>query len=295
MRFIDLHTHSYFSDGTYSPEQIVDIAEKKDIKAIALTDHDTVDGLRRFLSYKKATSIERVPGVEITADEPSRNIEDIHILGLFINHKDKLINKVLSKSKKSRLHQKKEIINNLRNLGYNIKLKEVIKEAKGEIGRPHIAKILLKNNQQLRDHDFVFKHLIGNSGHAYVKRSIIISMNKAISAIHSAGGVAFLAHPFVYKYNTLDLIKIFKNYGGDGIETIYDYQKVYHYKNINTSKIKQIILKAEEIARKLNLQVTGGSDFHGMEEKLKLGDIKVPYGYLENIKRFLKNNKTPDQ
>lgn len=137
---IDLQCHTTASDGALTPTELVKLAFKKKLKAIAITDHDSVDGIDEALKVAKGKNIEITPGVEISCDDPK--FVDTHVLGLLINHKNKTLNSLLKKSQKYREQQKRDIIKKFKKLGFNISYREVNALAKGEIGRPHIAKVI---------------------------------------------------------------------------------------------------------------------------------------------------------
>ena len=144
MKNIDLQCHTTASDGRLTPAELVNLAIEKKLSAIAITDHDSVNGINEAIKAAKGKNIEIVPGVEISCDDPG--YVDTHILGLFVNHKNKTLNSLLKKSQSYREQQKKDIINKFQKLGFKITFDEVKAIAKGEIGRPHIAKIIIKNN-----------------------------------------------------------------------------------------------------------------------------------------------------
>ncbi|MHA1526605.1 MAG: PHP domain-containing protein, partial [Promethearchaeota archaeon] len=139
---IDLHLHSTFSDGMDTPSQLIDKAEEIKLKAIALTDHDTIGGIQEFLSYGEDKNIIVIPGIEISiSHEPERELEDVHIIGLNIDHNSTKLISTLNKQIEGRLDQKKQICNRLREeLGYDITYEEVKSIASNTIvGRPHIV------------------------------------------------------------------------------------------------------------------------------------------------------------
>ncbi len=282
---IDLQCHTTASDGQLTPAELVNLAVKKKLKAIAITDHDTINGIDEALKAARGKNIEIVPGVEISCDD--KWFIDTHILGLFIDYKNKALNSLLKKSQKYREQQKKEIINKFKKLGFKISYKEVKSIAKGEIGRPHIAQIVLKNNpDKVNAIDDVFDRYLAVGKRAYVERKKKISVNEAIKAIHSAGGLAFIAHPGVYNNFDIEEFAIYflKN-KGDGIETYYNYEDTRCHTGFKQSN--QINKKFQKFAEKLNLLQTGGSDFHGRESQV-LGKLKVPYSVLENLKKCLR-------
>lgn len=284
MKNIDLQCHTTASDGILTPKELVKLALRKKLKAIAITDHDSVDGIDEALEAAKGKNIEIVPGVEISCDD--KGFVDTHILGLFIEHKNKNLNSLLKKAQKYREQQKKGIIKKFEKLGFKISYKEVRNLAKGEIGRPHIAKIILKNNpNKAGSIDEIFDKYLAVGKKAYVERRNKISIKKAIKAIHAANGLAFIAHPGVYNNFKADkFIKYFIKNKGDGLETYYNYENSrYHTSFMQNNKINK---KFQKNAKKYNLLETGGSDFHGRKSQV-FGKLKVPYSILVNLKLHL--------
>ena len=146
---IDLHLHSNCSDGLDSPSQLIEIALSRNIRAIALTDHDTIDGIQKFLSYGEDKDIITISGIEISIrHEPKREIEDVHIIGLNIDSTSPQLIKILNQQKEGRFEQKRQICKRLRDeFGYNITFNEVKAIAgKNSVGRPHIVEVMIKNN-----------------------------------------------------------------------------------------------------------------------------------------------------
>ena len=282
--YIDLHCHTTASDGKLAPKDLVKLALKRKLKAIAITDHDTVNGIDEALKAAKDKNIVIIPGVEISCDDPG--FIDTHILGLFISHKSKAITNMLKKSKKCRIRQKKAIIKKFQKLGFKITYKEVRALAKGEIGRPHIASVVLKNNpEKVSSADGLFGKYLGVGKKAYVERERKISINEAIKAVHSSDGLAFIAHPGVYiNFDINKFIEYFIKNKGDGLETIQDYKKA-RPGSIRAQK-SRLIKKFGGIAKSKGLLETGGSDFHGNKDEV-LGRIRIPYSVLEKLKKNL--------
>jgi len=282
---IDLQCHTTASDGKLTPTELVNLAIGKRLAAIAITDHDSVGGIDEALKAAKGKNIEIIVGVEISCDDPG--FVDTHILGLFIDHKSSLLNNLLKRAKESRTRQKKGMIMELKKLGFSISYNEVNSIAKGEIGRPHIAQVLLeKNPGEFSSTDEIFDTLIGVGKKAFVERKNKINAKEAVQAIHSAKGLAFVAHPGVYRnFDVNKFIRYFVKNGGDGIETYYQYKSSRHKVTKETSE--SLNKKFQLTAKKLNLLQTGGSDFHGKEQQ-KLGELKVPYKVLEELKKHLK-------
>src|SRR3989338_925916 len=271
---IDLQTHTTASDGKLTPAELVNLAIKAKLAAIAITDHDSVNGINEAIKAAKGKNIEIVPGVEISCDDPG--YVDTHILGLFIDHKNKTLNSLLKKAQTYRMQQKKDIINKFQKLGFKIDYGEVRSLAKGEIGRPHIAKIILRNNpEKISSFGEVFDKYLSVGKKAYVERRNKISVKDAIKAVHAANGMVFISHPGVYDNFDIDkFIDYFLKNGGDGIETYYSYETSrYHTGKRANAKI---INKFRRIVKEKNILETGGSDFHGRADQ-GLGKLRIPY------------------
>ncbi|MFZ5954825.1 MAG: PHP domain-containing protein [Nanoarchaeota archaeon] len=273
---IDLHIHSKFSDGKYSPRELIDLAISKKIPAIALTDHDTVKGNKEAIEYSEEKNFEFVPGIEITITPP-KDCDELHIVGLFINPNDKEILKIHQKHKDYSIQTAKKVIEKLNNLGYKITFEELVSETNGEhFGRPFIAQILMKKYpEEFIDSKDVFDKLLGKHGKAFVKAKGA-SMKKAIEIIHNAGGLAILAHPWYLENSMKSVIEKFVNLGGDGIE-------VDHPKKVTIQIDMEHTLR--KIAREQNLVISGGTDFHELKDGGKeIGDRGISIEEFETLK-----------
>lgn len=277
-KIIDLHTHSSASDGSMTPEELVAYAKLKGLAAIALTDHDTVDGVKNALDEGERIGVEVIPGIEISVEYKP----EMHILGLF-PEKDKYvkIKEELNAIKTGRELRNKKIINRLNELDVDITEEEVKKLAIGDIvGRPHIARVLVAKGYA-RSIDDAFDKYLSKEGLAYFKR-FELKPKDGIRAIRRAGGIPVLAHPVYLKqtYDQLDkLIPELKEYGLIGIEAYYS-----EHSNEDTGKFLRLAIKH-------NLLATGGSDFHGsFKSGIELGrgrgNLNVPYELLEKLKAF---------
>lgn len=288
---IDLHLHSTSSDGLNTPSQLIDKALKLNLKAIALTDHDTIDGLGDFLSYGEKKALIVIPGIEISIKhEPERELIDIHILGLNIDHKSTKLTNSIENQIRGRLEQKKAICNRLRNeFNYNISFEEVKAIAGGKvIGRPHIVEIMIKNNpdkikgQSKKD---LFK-MISIGGVAFVEREIELNFEESIDLIKSVGGVPILAHPGIYQVsNRVKFIEFCVEAGIEGIEIEYIYAKNRPFYETDKATWAQEFFPNyyRNIAEKYNLIKSGGSDYHGGIKGIKIGDANVPNEYLKSF------------
>ncbi|MBU0628868.1 MAG: PHP domain-containing protein [Nanoarchaeota archaeon] len=290
-KYVDLHIHTDASDGALSAKGTVRKAIEHGLSAIAITDHDSIDNVAIAVKEGKNHGLLIVPGVELTVDDYRNNIIDIHILGLFIDIHNKPLNQLLMISKKERFNQKKCIINKLQALGYKINFEEVRETAKGEIGRLHIAHVLLKRNKQLKNLGYIFEHLLGVGKPAYARRKHETGLKEAISAIHSAGGIAVLAHPYLYDSDFDNLIKKFVETGGDGLEVFYAYDKTAKFEKKPKNYLDNLQSRLKKIALKNNLSMSGGSDFHGHARNKRIGYPKIPLEVVEQMKRMPINKR----
>ncbi|CDC21976.1 pHP domain protein [Clostridium sp. CAG:306] len=250
---VDLHIHTTYSDGVFSPEKIVDTAIDAGLDAIAITDHDNVLAYPIALNYAKkiadsgGKALEILPGVEINTIY--KDIE-IHILGYFMNRDDSDFQTMLKSQQKARIEQTEQILHLLnKKEGIHVtfdKLKSLVAEG-GSIGRPHIAKAITLAGGTTSVMEAYNKY-INNDSEVYVQRKTI-SPHEAIEIIYDAGGIPVFAHPFDVE-DAENLIKEFMHYGLRGVEA-------YHRKHSPA-----MVEYYSSIAEKNGLIITGGSDFH---------------------------------
>lgn len=247
---IDLHVHTTASDGQYTPTQIVEKAVSKNIKALAITDHDTVDGLEEGKIAAKQNNLIFVPGIELNITYTKG---EFHLLGLGIKQVSPSLKEVIENLINNRRKRNEEMVNRMQADGVQITLDELESRFPDTvIGRPHIAEILVekkvvKNRQQ------AFNQYLANGRKWYVQR-VGTNLDEAIVAIKDSGAVPILAHPMsLYQsWGKLpDLIKNYKERGVMGLEAFHPGARVSE------------CYRLEELAHSLNMIVTGGSDFHG--------------------------------
>ena len=247
---IDLHMHSTFSDGSLTPEELLVEAAQTGLSAIALTDHDTTGGLKRFFAAAKGGSVRAIAGVEISADfKPGT----MHMLGYFISAENGAFEERLRWIREGREIRNAEILAKLQALGFELTWDEV-KAYAGEdvVGRPHFAQALLARGY-VANKDEAFDKLRGKGKPAYADRRRL-TPEDAVQLVVSAGGVAVLAHPFTLDLSadaTRKLLSGLKDAGLAGIEV--------YYSEHNPDMVRLY----ESMARDLDLVATGGSDFHG--------------------------------
>ncbi|WP_274650499.1 PHP domain-containing protein [Paenibacillus humicola] len=246
----DLHTHTTASDGTQRPADNVRMAAEKGLAAIAITDHDTVDGIAEAMEAGAALGVIVVPGVEISTSAGGR---DIHMLGYFIDWQNEGWREKLAGQLRVRDKRNELIVAKLRELGVAITMEEVTAEARsrgkegGSIGRPHIAAVLLAKGA-VRSMQEAFDRYLGEDGLAYVNPPRLHPF-EAVDWIREAGGTSVIAHPGLYGDD--DLVEDIIRYGAQGIE-------VYHSDHGAEEEARYAGLAA-----KYGLIATGGSDFHG--------------------------------
>ena len=276
---IDLHVHSTCSDGTLSPTELVDYAIQKGLSAFALTDHDCVEGLDTILSYAKSlpNAPEIIPGIELSTDE---NGQEVHMVGLFIDHHNPEFNQYLQEFIESRTTRNKKMCHLLQEHGMNITYEELEAEFPGAVlTRAHYAKLLLKHGY-VKSIKEAFERFLGDHCPCYVSREKITPV-MAIDLIKKAGGLAILAHPILYHMSDarLDaLVQKLKEAGLTGIEAIYS--------TYSPAEERQI----RKLSTKYDLLLSGGSDFHG-ENKPGL-DLGTGYGKLYVPEEILDKLKT---
>jgi predicted metal-dependent phosphoesterase TrpH len=278
---IDLHIHSTASDGTLSPAEIIVLAARLGLGAIAITDHDSIAGSREALLHGIPDSLGFLTGVEISAEPPPSypGAGSIHILGYGFRLDDPELNRALEKLQDSRRGRNPEIIARLNKLGIDIRIEEVEREAAdGQPGRPHIAKLLIKKGAA-RSMDDAFDRYLGNGKPAYVDK-FRIEFSQAIGLINAAGGTPVLAHPCLLELERWeqldDLLQEMMSMGLKGLEVYYP---------LNSPEQTR---QYSELAARHRLLMTGGTDFHGdIQPEIQLGvgkgDFHVPFRLYEKL------------
>lgn len=258
-RVADLHLHTYFSDGTFSPEELVCRAREKGLSIIALTDHDTVEGCARMAASCGTEGLAFIPGAELTADCAGM---EVHILGYWLETEDEALLAALAKFQKVRQERIVEMVGRLNAVGVPLTLEGVTRVAGcNSPGRPHVARALVAAGL-VPDFDAAFERYLKKGRVAFVQKARM-DVATAVNLIHAAGGVAVLAHPGLYRND--GLIPKIAAAGLDGLEC-------WHTKHSNAQSTMYATM-----ATKLNLVATGGSDCHGMAKDHPLvGSVRVP-------------------
>lgn len=273
---IDLHTHSIYSDGTHTPAELVALAEGRGLKALALTDHDTVAGIPDLLGDAKTSKVELIAGIELSAECEHGTM---HVLGYFIDHTCPTLLDKIGKVRSGREKRNIEILKKLNRLGYRLLWEDVEKQAgRDVVGRPHFAAALVECTR-VKSKKAAFDLLLAKGRPGYVDRERY-SATECIDIIRQAGGISVLAHPATIALpdeQLRNLVGELKDHGLGGIEAYYAEHR------------PENIRKFTEWAEELDLVCTGGTDFHGANTPdLKLGtgfgELHVPDEALDSLK-----------
>jgi len=267
---VDLHLHTTASDGRLTPEEVVRLAASKGLTVIAITDHDSVEGISPALKAAAAFPPLRViPGVEINTDAPDGAV---HILGYFMDYEDTEFRTTLKRLRQSRELRAQQMIDKLDGLGVHVDWQRVQElAAGGSMGRPHIAQAMLENGH-ISSFEEAFAKYIGRKGPAYVKR-VRLSPVEAVQMVVKASGLPVLAHPA--DIGDLEaLLRELKEAGLVGLEA--------YYNGYRRSTVQRLV----GLAKKHGLLTSGGSDFHGLGNvgETAIGGVNVP---LDCAKRLI--------
>lgn len=241
----DLHVHTDFSDGVLTPEEVVDLAIKRNLDGIAITDHDSIKGVKRAMEHaNKIKNFNVIPGIEFSCIYRD---EEVHILGYFIDIENKELLDATDKFRKSRKKRAKKIIENLVEMNMQIDFNDIFKgEDKEFIGRANIARELVEKSY-VENTQEAFNRYLNRGRPAYVKR-FHLGIESTIELIKNAGGIPVLAHPGLLKDSSIVNYCIEK--GIEGIECIH------------SKHSKSDVSRFKKIAEEHDLIITGGSDFH---------------------------------
>lgn len=266
--YIDLHLHTTASDGSFSPRQVVEEANNLGFKAIAITDHDTVDGLAVGRKAAETYGIELVPGVELNTDYQET---EVHVLGYYINEQQSEFAATLEELKAARRRRIKKMVAKLDQLGIELSWSKILSRAgDSALGRAHVAELLIEKGYAA-NWEAAFEEYIGRSAPGYVVREKL-TPKQAIAVVKKAGGIPIIAHPGLIGDDSLlpQLIE----WGAAGLE-------VYH-----SDHSAEDVARYRKFVKNNNLLMTGGSDCHGPDRKqgVLLGQIKAPYYLLEKLK-----------
>jgi predicted metal-dependent phosphoesterase TrpH len=272
--FADLHLHTFFSDGTFTPEELVERASKIGFSAIALTDHDTLEGCARAAAACATAKIEFISGTELTAEH--EDIE-VHILAYLVDTQNQVLLKRIAEFQTVRQSRIREMVAALNQQGIPLKAESVFALANCQSpGRPHVARAMVKE-KLIGSLDEAFERYLKKGRPAWVPKTKMSAL-EAVELIHQAGGLAVMAHPGLNRSD--EIIPDLVDAGLDGIEC-------FHTKH-STAMAERYL----EFAEKYNLLVTGGSDCHGFSKiKPLIGTVKLPY---EHVQRLYAAKKSAD-
>jgi len=266
MKFADLHLHTYFSDGTFSPEELVGHGRRLGFAALALTDHDSVEGCARMAAACDAAGTVFIPGTELTAEH---NDTEIHLLGYFVDTENQKLLSKIAKFQAVRQNRIHEMVARLNGLKVPLQVEAVFALANCKSpGRPHVARALVKAGL-CKSLDEAFERFLKKNRPAWVPKAKMSAL-EAVELIHQAGGLAVMAHPGLNR--TDDVIPVLVEAGLDGIEC-------FHTKHSTVTSEHYL-----EMADQYHLLITGGSDCHGFSKgKPLIGTVKLPYEHVETL------------
>lgn len=271
----DLHTHSSASDGSDSPTELVRKADEMKLGGIALTDHDSLDGIREFMEVKASDEMIRVPGLEISSEYDTK---EVHILGYFVPLDSKPLNDRLEYLRKSRHDRLPKMIRKLNELGVDITIDQLYEDLKGVAspGRPHVAQLLIKKGVVKTTLEAFQKYLAADKP-AYVRKARLQAI-EAIELLKAVRAVPVLAHPLTVKVQDLrTFIETLMNAGLMGIEVEYDYSFMGMHRS--SDEVKEVI-------KDLKILHTGGSDYHGTIHYTGLGSVTVPIKVIDSLEKL---------
>ena len=283
MGWVDLHLHTTASDGVLSPSEIVRYAREQGLQAVAITDHDTIEGNAEALDEGAKSGLEVISGVEISAQF---DLGSMHILGFFIDIGNTALKERLSLLQETRAQRNPKMVEKLRELGVELSYDEILHASGGgQVGRPHFAQVLLRKGY-VNTVQEAFDRYLGKGAPAYVNK-FRFDPEEAMGLIREAGGIPVLAHAFTLHIpspHQLDaLLGELVRSGLMGIEVFYP------------EHTKDQISLYKGLAQKHDLLVTGGSDYHGIEgDKAEIGigsqGMKLSYSMVEAMKEVFDLN-----
>ena len=280
MERIDLHTHSTASDGSLSPSEVIQAAASAGLKAVALTDHDTIQGVPEAMAAAEKLHIECIPGIELSAFYKGL---EVHIVGLFLNVEDPVLKERLDAFRNIRENRNNQMIEKMQASGVDITMKK-LRDLEGDtvITRANIARYLIRIGFVDSVKEAFDKYL--SPGMPFFVPKTGVTPKDAIETIRDNDGIAILAHPLTYKFTRDDLIECIetlKSYGLQGMETYYSTFSEADHRDM------------KRLADQYGLLHSGGSDFHGnvkphIQIGKGMGRLVIPYDVLENLCAHIK-------
>jgi predicted metal-dependent phosphoesterase TrpH len=269
---VDLHLHSTASDGSLPPQGLVSLARERGLRHIAVTDHDSTEGVDAALRAAQDTPLDVIPGVEINTDTPNG---ELHVLGYFLDHHDPELSERLSRMRAGRMGRGEGMVQRLRDMGIDVSWERVQAiagaAAGGAVGRPHVARALVEGGYVASIKE-AFDRYIGNDGPAYVARAKL-EPAEAVAIVRRAGGLPVLAHPA----DIPQLESFLPGLVAAGLVGLECYYGVYP-----PETVEQLVA----VARSFELVPTGGSDFHGLDvqPQFDLGATPVPAAVVDELR-----------
>ena len=272
---VDLHLHTTASDGRLSPTELVKLVASQGLKQVAISDHDTTEGLAEaFEAAGEFSDLRIIPAIEISTDIPG---DEVHMLGYFLNHQDPDLQAILGRFRDGRLERGKAMVDKLATLGIHIDW-ERVKEIAGDgaVGRPHIALAMVEKGYCKEPKD-AFPEYLGRNGLAYVERSKM-SPDQAVALLKRFGAVPVLAHP-AYLVDMEPAIALLKDAGLMGMEV--------HYAQYDAGTVGHLA----DLAKEYDLIPCGGSDYHGLGNTGELlpGTLGPPLETVERLEEAARN------
>ncbi|CAK7049948.1 MAG: 5'-3' exoribonuclease [Desulfovibrio sp.] len=277
MELVDLHTHTRASDGTDSPAQLMAKAADAGLKAIAVTDHDTLSGLDEAAAAGRELGVELIRGCEIST---STELGELHILGLWLPEQPEALLQQLAFLREKRGERNEGIVRKLQDLGLDVSMEEVLAAAKGEsVGRPHIADVLLRKGyaKNIRE---VFKEFLGNNGKAYLPKEVL-EPEAIVRLLADLGATVSLAHPLLWKAPPGWLEGQVARLRDCGLNAIEAWHSEHTEADVRTCLA---------LAKRFDLGISGGSDYHGINKPaIRLGrgygGLRVGVGVLDDLRK----------
>jgi 3',5'-nucleoside bisphosphate phosphatase len=278
-RYMDLHIHTFHSDGVHSPTEVVEMAAAKGLKALAIADHDSVSGVSEAVAAGQRLGVEVVPAVELSIGY--KNFHDVHLLGYFIEYRDKEFSASLQEFRKARDMRGKAIIEKINSKlagerKIRISLDEISDTAQGSLSRLHIARQLVDKGVARNIQDAFTRYLQPCD---VPKR--YFAMNDALEEIRRLKGVSVLAHPPSISDDRRVMASLIRELAGIGLDGLEVFNNLCY---------KDDMIFYEGLSRELGLAMTGGSDFHGVEDDVEIGigrgGLAVAYHLLEPLKNI---------
>jgi 3',5'-nucleoside bisphosphate phosphatase len=260
----DFHIHTRYSDGKYSPKEVIDLAKKNNLDVIAITDHDTISGVEEAVRLGQESSITVVPGIELSTMNKG---ESIHVLGYFkdVSMISNEFREHLENIHLQRYRRAEEMVHKLDKIfSIKISLEKIIKDTSGVIARPHLAKAIIEAGYDY-EWNYIFENIINRDSPVYVP-TVKMTTEEGLDLLNSAGALKVLAHPALIKNSNVELLL---KMGFDGIESRY-----YSNSIEETEKYLKMALEHKKV-------VTAGSDFHGIAETDHSHSLEVGSVFLE--------------